>query len=111
VSTLRRRRVGRIRLQIERLERVARLLPVAFILAASGAGSAKAAPASPHWSILSEAEPAYFRAGDTSDAYVLIVRNDGALPTTHGSVVTVNDTLPSGVTATCISATGCPNTK
>jgi uncharacterized repeat protein (TIGR01451 family) len=67
---------------------------------------AKAAPASPHWSILSESEPTYFRAGDTSDAYVLIVRNDGALPTTHGSVVTVTDTLPSGVTATSVSARG-----
>jgi uncharacterized repeat protein (TIGR01451 family) len=106
VSGPRRRRVGGIRLQIERLGRVAWLLAVVFILDASGAGSAKAAPASPHWGILSEAEPAYFRAGDTSDAYVLIVRNDGALSTTHGSVVTVNDTLPSGVTATSVSARG-----
>ncbi len=101
-----RRRRGGILLQIERFERVAPLLAVAIVLAASGASPAAAAPASPHWSILSESQPTYFKAGDTSDAYVLIVRNDGALPTTHGSVVTIADTLPTGVTATGVSARG-----
>lgn len=106
MSSPRRRRVGGIRLQIERFERVAPLLAVAFVLAASGASPAAAAPVGPHWSILSESQPAYFKVGDTSDAYVLIVRNDGALPTTHGSVVTVADMLPTGVTATGVSARG-----
>jgi uncharacterized repeat protein (TIGR01451 family) len=106
VSRLRRRHDGGVRLYIERFGRVARLLAVAFVLAASGAVPATAAAQSPHWSILSESQPTYFKAGDTSDAYVLIVRNDGAGPTTHGSTVTVTDTLPIGVTATSVSARG-----
>jgi hypothetical protein len=106
VSTVRRRRVRSIWLQIERIGRVARWLSVPFVLTVSGTSAAAAAPASSHWSILSESQPTYFKAGDTSDAYVLIVRNDGAGPTTHGSVVTVTDALPPGVTATGVSARG-----
>ena len=106
MSRLCRRYDGGIRLQIGRFGRVAPLLAVAFVLAASGAVPATAAAQSPHWSILSESQPTYFKAGDTSDAYVLIVRNDGAGPTTHGSTVTVTDTLPTGVTATSVSARG-----
>jgi hypothetical protein len=106
VSRLCRRYVGGIRLQIACFGRVARLPALAFVLAASVAVPATAAAQSPHWSILSESEPTYFKAGDTSDAYVLIVRNDGAGPTTHGSVVTVADMLPTGVTATGVSARG-----
>jgi uncharacterized repeat protein (TIGR01451 family) len=63
------------------------------------------APA-PHWSIVSQSEPTYFSAGDAADAYTLVIRNDGAAATTPGSVVTVTDTLPAGVTATKISASG-----
>ncbi len=106
MSEVRRQRDGGIRLEIGAFVRVAWLLAALFILGAIGAAPSMAAPASPHWSIVSEPQPTYFKAGDTSDAYVLIVRNDGALPTTHGSVVTVTDTLPSGVTATNVSARG-----
>jgi hypothetical protein len=82
-------------------------LPLALsVLVAIGAAPAMAASASPHWSIVSESQPTYFRAGDTADAYVLIVRDDGAGSTTHGSVVTVTDTLPPKVTATSVSARG-----
>jgi len=92
VSRLCRRRSGDIPLAIERFARVAWLPLALFALAAIGAAPAMAASASPHWSIVSESQPTYFKAGDTSDAYVLIVRNDGAGSTTHGSVVTVTDT-------------------
>jgi uncharacterized repeat protein (TIGR01451 family) len=89
-----------------RVVRAARLSMVLCVAAAIGAAPATAATPGPHWSIVSESQPTYFKAGDTSDAYVLIVRNDGALPTTHGSVVTVTDTLPPGITATNVSARG-----
>jgi hypothetical protein len=65
-----------------------------------------AASASPHWSILSESEPTYFKAGDTADAYVLIIRDDGGAPTTAGEAMTVSDTLPAGVAATKVAAKG-----
>jgi uncharacterized repeat protein (TIGR01451 family) len=106
VSSLCRRRDGGVWLQSEQVVRVAWPIAVLSALGAIGAAPAMAAPASSHWSIASESQPTYFKAGDTSDAYVLIVRNDGALPTAHGSVVTVTDTLPSGVTATSVTARG-----
>jgi len=82
-------------------------LPAAFLfVGALGAPPSIAAPAAPHWSIVSQAQPTYFKAGDTADAYTLIVRNDGSMPTTHASTVTVTDTLPAGVTATNVSADG-----
>jgi uncharacterized repeat protein (TIGR01451 family) len=71
-----------------------------------GAPSARAESAAPHWSIVAASQPSYFKAGDASDAYVLTVRNDGAMPTTHGATVTVTDTLPADVTATKISVKG-----
>ncbi len=71
-----------------------------------GAGPATAAPAAPHWSIVSQSQPTYFKAGDTADAYTLIVRNDGSMSTAHGSAVTVTDVLPPNVTATKVSAEG-----
>jgi hypothetical protein len=76
-----------------------------MILIATPAGTAPAvaAPATPHWSIVAESEPTYFKAGDTSDAYVLIVRNDGAAATQHGDEVTITDSLPTGVTSTKVS--------
>jgi uncharacterized repeat protein (TIGR01451 family) len=65
-----------------------------------------AAAAGPHWSIVTQSEPTYFKAGDTSDAYRLTVRNDGGLPTARGSAVTVTDALPKGVTASKVSSSG-----
>jgi uncharacterized repeat protein (TIGR01451 family) len=75
-------------------------------VAVSAVCPALAAAAGPHWSILSQSEPTYFKAGDLADAYRLIVRNDGARQTTSGSVVSVTDTLPSGVAAVKVSASG-----
>lgn len=89
-----------------KLERVALLLPALLALSCTAPTPSRAASAGPHWSIFSESQPTYFKAGDTSDAYVLIVRNDGSLPTAQGSTVTVTDTLPTGVTATKIAAEG-----
>jgi hypothetical protein len=80
-------------------------LATLLVLGAVHAASANAASASPHWSIVSEAQPSYFKVGDASDAYVLIVRNDGAAPT-QGSAVTITDELPVGVTATKVTASG-----
>jgi hypothetical protein len=85
---------------------VAPLLAAVLAFAGVVATPSLAASAGPHWSIVSESQPTYFQAGDTSDAYVLIVRNDGSLPTAHGSTVTVTDSLPVGVTATKIAAEG-----
>jgi hypothetical protein len=106
MSRSRRARAGGTRFEVIRFARVASLLLAVLALGAIGAAPGMAASASPHWSIGSEAEPTYFKAGDTSDAYVLIVRNDGAGPTTHGSVVSVTDTPPPGVTVTNVSARG-----
>jgi hypothetical protein len=75
------------------------------LLGLAGAASADAAPG-PHWSIAGQPEPSYFRAGDGSDAYRLIVRNDGALPTVRGSAVSVSDALPAGVVASKVTASG-----
>ncbi len=92
---------GAIRLTIKR---VAPLLVAVLAFVGVGATPSLAASAGPHWSIVSESQPTYFQAGDTSDAYVLIVRNDGSLPTAHGSTVTVTDALPVGVAATKVLA-------
>jgi hypothetical protein len=87
--------------------RVSLLLVVtAFIVFDLGAPSSLAATPAPHWSIVSESQPTYFKTGASSDAYVLIARNDGAGPTTHGSAVTITDELPEGVTATKVAAEG-----
>jgi hypothetical protein len=93
-----------------------RIGPLATLLTlgASAACPALALAAGPHWSIVSQSQPTYFKAGDAADAYRLIIRNDGALPTTRGSVVSVTDTLPRTVpaplstlvTATKVSASG-----
>jgi len=81
---------------------------IATLMVAGGveAGPSWASSASPHWSIVSESQPTYFKAGDPADAYVLIIRNDGAAPTTTGSATTVTDTLPTGVTATKVIVHG-----
>lgn len=59
---------------------------------------ALAASGAPHWSIVSESEPTNFTAGATTDAYVLIIRNDGAEKTNRAETVTLSDTL-TGVNA------------
>ncbi len=97
------RRGGALRLDAKLL---LSLLAAVLALISLGAAPSQASSAGPHWSIVSESQPAYFGAGDTSDAYVLIVRNDGGAPTAKGSAVTVSDTLPAGVTATKIAAEG-----
>ncbi len=66
------------------------------------AAEAQAAPAAPHWSILSQSEPSRFRAGDTADAYRLIARNDGAVATR--GTVTLSDILPEKVAASELTA-------
>jgi hypothetical protein len=83
------------------------LLAVVIALTLLEAPPANAA-AAPHWTIASESQPTFFKAGDPSDAYVLVARNDGGLPTTHGSTVTITDTLPAHVTATKITASSGP---
>jgi hypothetical protein len=84
-----------------------RALPAAIIVAVIliCASSSLAAPASPHWSIVSESQPTYFTGG-SSDAYVLVVRNDGAGSTVPDSVVTLTDRLPEHVTTTKVTAQG-----
>ena len=79
---------------------------VVLVACCVGATPAAASTTSPHWQILSQSQPTFFKAGDTSDAYVLIIRNDGGAATAHGSTVTVTDTLPAGVTATKVTASG-----
>ena len=74
-------------------------------LAASEPGAALAASPSAHWSIVSESEPTSFPAGAGSDAYVLVVRNDGGAPT-NGEAVHIADTLPAGVHATRVIVSG-----
>ncbi len=81
-------------------------LAALVLLGSIAAGFAAAASAAPHWSISSESQPTNFQAGAKADAYVLIVRNDGAAPTTHGAMVSVSDTLPAGVIATTVNAEG-----
>jgi uncharacterized repeat protein (TIGR01451 family) len=85
---------------------VASLLGVLLAYGGLEAAPVVAASPSPHWSIVSQSQPAFFNAGDASDAYTLIVRNDGGSATLPASTVTVTDTLPSGVLATKISAHG-----
>jgi len=86
--------------------RLGALTPALLVLALAHPPAAPAAQALPHWSILSESEPTDFVAGASTNAYVLLIRNDGAGPTASGSEVTVTDVLPAGVTATKVTATG-----
>ncbi len=118
MSSHSRRCGGAIRLELRRLARLAWplarlpawllvwLTAALLALAALAAAPSLAASAGPHWSIASQSEPTFFKAGDTADAYRLVIRNDGALPSTHGNAVTVTDTLPHGLTATKVSARG-----
>jgi hypothetical protein len=85
---------------------LAPLLATALVLSAIAAPSSLAATAAPHWSIVSESQPTYFDAAASSDAYVLVVRNDGGAPTARGSTVTITDSLPEHVTTTKVTVKG-----
>jgi hypothetical protein len=76
-----------------------------LILVATEPGPTLAAPLRPHWSIVSESQPTGFPVGAGSDAYVLVVRNDGGAPTS-GEAVHIADALPAGVSATRVTASG-----
>lgn len=90
-----------------RVLRLAVVLTITLIAGlAAGVTPADASSPRPHWSIASESQPTYFRAGEASEAYVLSVRNDGGAETAKGSPVTIADSLPTGVTATKVTATG-----
>ena len=89
-----------------RVGKVILVLATALAAGCIAAAPSRAASAGPHWSILSESQPTYFKAGDASDAYVLVIRDDGGAPTTGGSMVTLTDTLPPEVTATKITSHG-----
>ncbi len=83
-----------------------RLLPavtpiVLFGIFMTPASASAAAPA-PHWNIVAEAWPRYFKPGDKHDLYAVLATNDGSLPTNGTFTVTI--TLPKGVTATEIEA-------
>jgi len=101
---------GAVRLASKGFTRLAWPLAALLVLAASAARPALAVAAGPHWSIVAQSQPTFYKAGDAADAYRLIIRNDGALPTTPGSVVSVTDklptTAPTRVTATKVSASG-----
>lgn len=82
------------------------LLVVMMLAAGADAPGALASTAAPHWRIVSESLPTRFTAGAASDAYVLIVRNDGARRTGRGEAIALTDTLPAGVSASGIAARG-----
>jgi hypothetical protein len=66
------------------------------------AATAYAAPAAPHWMIVSQAAPTYFHAGDKTDFYEVEALNDGGAPT--AGKVTIDDTLPAGLVVTSAEA-------
>jgi uncharacterized repeat protein (TIGR01451 family) len=90
----------------ERIVRLTSLCAALFALGSIWATAASGAAPGPHWSIVSQSEPTDFAAGDTNDAYRIVIRNNGASPTAPTSTVTVADTLPAGVTATKIATRG-----
>jgi hypothetical protein len=89
-----------------RVSRLATALSTMLVVSLAGATPSHASSPSPHWSIASESQPTYFKAGEASEAYVLIVRNDGGAQTAEGSPVTIADSLPVGVTATKVAVSG-----
>jgi hypothetical protein len=87
--------------------RLSRALGAAFVMFAAllpvGTHSAVAAVApTPHWNIVAEAWPTYFKPGDKEDVYAVFVTNDGSVSTDDGTF-TVTVSLPKGVTATEIT--------
>ena len=81
-------------------------LATMLVVGMAGAMPSQASTPSPHWSIASESQPTYFKRGEASEAYLLVVRNDGGIQTTKGNPVTIADRLPTGVTATQVIAAG-----
>ncbi len=80
-------------------------LSLAALVAGVHASRADAALPRPHWSIVSESQPTRFAAGASSDAYVVVVRNDGAAATSD-EAVRLTDILPSGVTVQSAKVAG-----
>jgi uncharacterized repeat protein (TIGR01451 family) len=80
-------------------------LLLAALAAALHASCAAAALPRAHWSIVSESQPTRFVAGAPSDAYVVVVRNDGAAATSE-EPVSLTDTLPAGVTVQSVKVAG-----
>jgi uncharacterized repeat protein (TIGR01451 family) len=80
-------------------------LLLAALAAALQASCAAAALPRAHWSIVSESQPTRFVAGAPSDAYVVVVRNDGAAATSE-EPVSLTDTLPAGVAVQNVNAVG-----
>jgi uncharacterized repeat protein (TIGR01451 family) len=87
------------------------LLSLAAIsMLAAGASGAAAAPATaavpePAWSIKSFGQPTSFSPSDGArDAYIVVVRNVGTLPTS--GAITVTDTLPPGTTTMAAAPSG-----
>jgi hypothetical protein len=98
--------MSRYRVGLPRVSRLAAALATTLIVSLAGATQSQASSPSPHWSIVSASQPTYFKAGEASEAYSLIVRNDGGIQTTKGSPVTITDSLPNGVTAIKAIAAG-----
>lgn len=74
----------------------ASIAAAAFMMGLAGADASAATPA-PHWNIVTQSEPTYLKAGPASEAYRVIVRNDGAAPTSRASRVEITDLLPLAV--------------
>ena len=89
-----------------RLGRVAALAALVFaLMVALAPGSALASLAqSPQWTVTSRSEPTYLSPGGTG-VYRVEVENTGGAAS-DGSEITVNDVLPSGLTAAAESASG-----
>lgn len=88
------------------MSRLPTALATTLIVGLAGATPSQASSPSPHWSIASESQPTYFKAGEAPEGYTLIVRDDGGTQTAKGSPVTITDSLPKGVTATKVTARG-----
>jgi hypothetical protein len=98
------RRATRFCVGILSVSRLATAFATTLIVGLAGATPSQASSPSPHWSIASESQPTYFKAGEAPEGYTLIVRNDGGTQTTKGSPVTITDSLPKEVTATRATA-------
>jgi hypothetical protein len=99
-------RKRRRRDRLSRLRTQHRAVSAAVSVVAVGAGAflfaTPAYAASPHWTMISQAAPAEFHPGDTSDFYEVFAVNDGAAATS--GPITLTDTLPAGLTVNGIDA-------
>lgn len=97
-----------MRHHLPRTSALKQLLALSVALAAISVGApapVSAAIPAPHWSIVAEAWPTHFKAGDKGDQYAVFVANDGSRPT-NGTPVTVKLSLPAGMTPTNIEGHG-----